>query len=102
KDAKETGTDDLLFSCRLHVCDFLDRFGLNSGIISEAGNPEHVGFAAEPGHLALGIVSMRLLRRLHGGFTIELASHQGHSLFVTESGQRAWSRPVFLEQGQSL
>lgn len=47
-----------------------DSLRLNLGIVTEASEPTHIGFAAKPGELTFGIVTMRLLRRGDSGLAV--------------------------------
>src|SRR5438094_9330281 len=57
--------------------------GLDGGIIAESVQPVHARLAPEPGHLALGVVAMRLLRRQHRQPMVNLAADKLHGLLVS-------------------
>src|ERR1700756_1359303 len=66
--------------------------GLNGGdgpaddrrVVAEALEPQHVGLAAEPGELALGVVAVSLLRRGYGLGEGHLAAQDAAGLLVSE------------------
>src|ERR1700694_2468973 len=69
-------SDLLLDGCnalRLDIC-----------VIAESGQPMHIRFSAEPGDLALGIVTMRLLRRGERRLPIQFAAQKLHRLLVSQ------------------
>ena len=53
-------------------------------VAAAARKPVHVGFAAEPGELALGVVAMALLGLRDGLLAGEFAAEDGGCFGVTE------------------
>src|SRR4051812_25538861 len=60
----------------------IDCLLLDVGVIAEASEPMHIGFAAKPGHLALGVVAVRLLDGSNHLLARELAAKKLHRLPV--------------------
>src|SRR3954462_11520185 len=58
--------------------------GLNRRIIAEAAQPAHLRLAPEPSHLSLGVVAMRLLRRLHRQLAVDFTTNKLQRLFVSQ------------------
>ena len=82
----------------LEFCDFGEGLAFDFRVISEAGEPSNVGFAAEPGHLTLGVVAMGLLDGLENGFRLYLAAQQLHDLLVAERAQGPGGIAISREQ----
>jgi len=59
------------------------------GVASAALQPVHVGFAAEPGELALGVVAVTLLGLGDGLLAGELVLQHGSGFGIAERGERA-------------
>ena len=64
-----------------------------SSIAAAAFEPMHVGFAAEPGELALGVVAMALLGLGYGLLAGEFVLQDGGGFGVTERGEGRQSAP---------
>src|SRR5215470_20177696 len=64
--------------------DQLNRFPADARLVTEAVQPVHVRFAAEPGKLALGVVTMALLRERDGVRFTEVAPQKCTGLLITE------------------
>src|SRR5437762_8558813 len=71
-------------------------------VIAESTHPNHLRLAAEPGHLAFGVVAMGLLSCLQCGFPIDFPSQKLDCLFVAQRTQRARSVAVFLGEACGL
>src|SRR5438445_7669844 len=67
-------------------------------VIAESTHPNHLRLAAEPGHLAFGVVAMGLLSCLQCGFPIDLPSQKLDCLFIAQRSQRARRIAVFLHE----
>src|SRR5260370_8169701 len=71
---------------------------LNLRIVPEAPQPLDLWFAAEPGHLALGVVAVSLLSGLQGLLAREFSAQDLHCLFVAEGSQRSGGIAVLFKQ----
>src|SRR5437660_970156 len=75
-----------------------ERVLLNARIVAKASKPLHIRLAPEPRHLPLGIVAVRLLRRLQSLFAREFATQKLPCLLVSQSSQRARRCAVLPQQ----
>src|SRR2546421_10583616 len=75
-----------------------DALLLYLSIVTESTHPDHLRLAAEPGHLAFGIVAMGLLSCLQCGFPIDFPSQKLDCLFIAQRSQRARRIAVFLQE----
>src|SRR5712692_3198653 len=69
--------------------DGCNAFRLDGRVVAKSGQPMHIRFSPEPCDLALGIVTMRLLRRGERRLPIHFAAQQLHRLLVSERRERA-------------
>jgi len=69
---------------------------LHARLIPEAAQPTYLRFAAEPRHLALGVIAVRLLRGLDGLLAREFATQELYCLLVTEGRQRPCIFAIFF------
>ena len=83
--------------CGKSCCNAFNGFPLNLRIITEALQPRDIRLAAEPSHLALGIVSVGLLSGLQRLFSREFSAYELDCLFVAERRQRPRFGPVSLQ-----
>src|SRR5947207_13813874 len=79
-----------------------DALLLYLSIVTESTHPNHLRLAAEPGHLAFGVVAMGLLSSLQCGFPIDFPSQKLDCLFVAQRTQRARSVAVLLGTGRRI
>src|ERR1700678_904316 len=79
-----------------------DTFLLNLLIVPEPAQPVHLRLAPEPGHLALGVIAMSLLRRHNGLLPAILPAKKLRGLLVAERSQGTSIRAIFLNQGLRL
>src|SRR5260370_25578453 len=75
---------------------------LNLRIVPEAPQPLDLWFAAEPGHLALGVVWVSLLSGLQGLLAREFSAQDLHCLLVAEGSQRSGGIAVLFKQRLGL
>src|SRR6266550_4686824 len=75
-----------------------DALLLYLSIVTESTHPDHLRLAAEPGHLAFGVVAMGLLSCLQCGFPIDFPSQKLDCLFIAQRSQRARRIAVFLQE----
>src|SRR5712692_9125307 len=78
--------------------DGCNAFRLDGRVVTKSGQPMHIRFSPEPCDLALGIVTMRLLRRNERRLPIHFAAQKLHRLLVSERRQRAGLFAVFCEK----
>src|SRR5260370_2468092 len=71
---------------------------LNLRIVPEAPQPLDLWFAAEPGHLAFGVVAVRLLSGLQGLLAREFSAQDLHCLLVADGSQRSGGIAVLFKQ----
>src|SRR5260370_12304216 len=71
---------------------------LNLRIVPEAPQPLDLWFAAEPGHLAFGVVAVSLLSGLQGLLAREFSAQDLHCLLVAEGSQRSGGIAVLFKQ----
>ena len=69
------------------------------GFAAEALEPVDIGFGAEPGSLAFGVVAVALLGLGDGGFEGELVAQDGGGFGVAEGGEGAAVRAVAGDEG---
>src|SRR5438094_4014372 len=79
-----------------------DALLLYLSIVTESTHPDHLRLAAEPGHLAFGVVAMGLLSCLQCGFPIDFPSQKLDCLFIAQRSQRARRIAVFLGEACGL
>ena len=70
------------------VCDQVGCNALRFGIVAEGFDPVHVGLAAKPGELALGVVAMALLGFGNGHLLADALEENGLRLTVSERVER--------------
>src|SRR5947209_2435808 len=75
-----------------------DALLLYLSIVTESTHPDHLRLAAEPGHLAFGVVALGLLSCLQCGFPIDFPSQKLDCLFIAQRSQRARRIAVFLQE----
>src|SRR5438477_13095892 len=74
----------------------IEGLGLDIHIVAEAAQPMHGGLAPEPGHLALGVVAVSLLRRPDRQFAVNFAAEKLQRLLIAESVQSDGALAIFL------
>src|SRR5947199_454242 len=79
-----------------------DALLLYLSIVTQSTHPDHLRLAAEPGHLAFGVVAMGLLSCLQCGFPIDFPSQKLDCLFIAQRTQRARRIAVFLHEACSF
>src|SRR6266849_9105037 len=78
--------------------DGCNAFRLDGRVVTKSGQPMHIRFSPEPCDLALGIVTMCLLRRNERRLPIHFAAQELYRLLVSERRQRAGLFAVFCEK----
>jgi hypothetical protein len=76
--------------------------GSDVGVAAAAGEPVHVGLAAEPGELAFGVVAMALLGMGDGLLACELAAEDGGCFGVAQGGEGAAGGAVTSDEAFGL
>jgi len=76
--------------------DECDAFRLDGWVVAEPGQPMDIRLLAEPCDLALGIVTMRLLRRRERRLTIDFAAQKLERLLVAQRVERAGLVAIFF------
>src|SRR5580658_3094878 len=71
---------------------------LNRRVIAKPGQPLHIRFSPKPCALALGIVTMCLLRRRQRRFSIRFATQELQRLLVSQRRERARLLAIFHKE----
>src|SRR5208282_227580 len=97
--ALRAGSRDAGFSTVSNLpFDGCNAFLLYRSVVAKPGEPMYIGFSPEPCELALGIVTMRLLRRAERRFPIQFAAQKLHRLRVSQRRERARLIAIFCEK----